>query len=462
MWNIHPGAEVFESLFRGASGAGNASLNAQAMHHILTCCQICRENLRKSGWTAERMSRLVDLSAIRFYRERETTLHGPSYDAAFSGAEKALEALFAPEAPFESSLELAFKELDRTSAEEQARIFTETVHLAHPEVVRELIERSHALRYDDPNKMLHYARLAHLAADGCSPHKSGSPQRLADLQARGWLQYANSLRVCGRLHEADEALATAQRRQTSGTRDPLLRALILEQSASLRTFQGRFEEAISLSKEAGAVYQELDQRHAIGRTMVQIATAFFYAGDPEPAVRTLNRAIPLIDPHEDSRLLLAACHNLILCYIDVGKPEQALSLYFEVRELYREFDGHTTILLRTAWQEGRLLRDLGYLQAAEMTLRRVRQGFLQRNLAYEVALVSLDLATVYVRLGKVEEVRQLTTEAIPIFRALRVEREVLGSLLQLQQAAGQEQQALELIRVLNAQLAPLAQRNNSH
>lgn len=458
MWEDHPTIDDFEALFRSAPRPVQAASRALAARHLLAGCSSCRESLQEAGWDERRLERLLQLSAqdVREAAEAEPSWTGHDYRRAFNGAERTLSAFFGHERPLEVPREELLAELLGLSDEEQSRRAAQEPRFAHPEVVRSLIDQSHLMRYDDPRKMVHLADLARSASEACTAEAAGNELRLADLRARGWMQYGNALRVCGDLHEADEALATAQQLSAAGTRDPLLRARLLEHMASLRTFQGRFQNAIELADGAGEVYRDIEDRHCLASTMVQKAIASLYAGETETAVSALNRAIPLIALEENPHLLLAACHNLIRGYIDLERPEQALSIYFESRDLYKEFDASSTIRLRAGWQEGQLLRDLGYLQAAEAVLSETRQGFLERGIAYEVALVSLDLAAVYVRAGKVEELKHTVAEAVPIFRALRVGREVIGSLLQLQQAAGQEQQALELIRGLNTRLAPLS------
>lgn len=453
----HPDVEDFEGFLRSTSRPGSTARNARVMRHLLAGCSVCRQHLTAMGWDSKRTERLLHIQGAESLEANQPMACRYNYDRSFAQADRSLNAFLATGKPEETSPSDLWAEILSAPADEQKRRVSGERRFASSQLARHLIDLSHALRYTDTEEMLHLADLARLAAGSCLAETLGNENRLADLRLRAWGHFGNSLRVCGKLREAEEALTTADQYRRQGTGDLLLRARLFEQIASLRIFQGHFDQAMSLNEAASQIYEEIGESHLLASSMVQKAIASVYAGEPETAVRALNRAIPLIDCEEDPHLLLAACQNLILCYIGLDKPEQALAVYTEARTLYTEFKD-PIILLRAGWQEGQLLRDLGHLRAAETALLRVRNGFLERSLAYEVARVSLDLASIYVKLGMVEEVKQTVATTIPIFRALRVGREALASLLQLQQVADQEQQALELIRALNTCIQPLSKR----
>jgi len=409
------------------------------------------------GWGGQRLERLFRFPADRGEQGEIETVAPYDYGQAFAAAEQALTAFFAKGRPAESTPEACLAELAPLPKEEQARWVSTYSRFTNPEFIQKLIAMSHASRYENPSRLLHLANLARFAAEACTLATAGSAAKLADLRAQGWRQYGNALRVSGRIHEAEEAFNRARRFCDEGTGDPPLRAWLFEQTASLRIFQRRFEEAIALAEESGRIYREIGDSPSVASTMVQKAIAQIYAGDAEAAVTTLNRAIPLIDDQKDSRLLLAACHNLVRGYIDLGQPELALSIYFEARELYQ--DPHNPLIeLRAGWQEGQILRDLGHLHAAETTLLRARQSFLERDLSYEVALVSLDLSEVFLRLGETAKLFEAVAEMVPIFKSLGVDREVLAALLQLQKANEQSREALDLIRFLRSRIEQLPNR----
>jgi tetratricopeptide (TPR) repeat protein len=453
----HPSVQDWEGFLKSPSRPGHTARNAKILRHLLASCTVCRDRLQTMGWPGDRLVRLVYLPGGETARSAERT-NGYDYNRAFARTEEAVSDFLAeaPQPPYEPDLLL--EELDQAPRDQWAALLQDD-RFACPRLVSLLIERSHASRYSDPEEMLLWARMARDLAQRVSPETAANEARLADLRARAWGQHGNALRVAGRMREAEEALITAQAHLETGTGDPVLRARVWEQIASLYTFQRRFDEAVTKLEEAAEVYRPLGEGHALARTLVLQAIACLYAGRPEAAVSLLNQAIPLIDQEGDPHLLMAACHNLIRCYIDLDQPELALSLYSETRDLYKEFSD-SLILLRAGWQEGQLLRDLGHLRAAETALLRAREGFIERGLMYEAAVVSLDLTALYAKLRSTDDLRQTVAATVPIFRALRVDREALASLLQLQQVADQEQQALELIRFLNARIDPVSKSGN--
>jgi tetratricopeptide (TPR) repeat protein len=440
MFEDHPTVQAFEGFLQSTSRPAGSTRDPQILRHLLADCPVCRVRLGDMGWSRQRLRLLMsrDGGSLR-EPSPPVALNGYDYSRAFAAVDQAVTAFLAPEPPAETPAEILKAELLDLSTERQVDVVSQPGRFASPALVRCLIQESHAARYRSPEEMLHLGRLARLAAGACG-------------------QYGNALRVCGKPRDAETAFATAEDHRLAGTGDPVLRAWLFEKITPLRIFHHRYDEALELCEQAGQIYQDLGETHLLASTLVQKAIAAVYSGETESAVRILNQAIPLVDQEEDPHLLLAACHNLIRCYIDLGRPDQALLLYSETRDLYHEFND-PLIRLRAIWQEGQLLRDLGHLRAAETALLHSRKGFLESNLAYEMALVSLDLATVYVKLGLAKELEDTVATTVPIFSALQVGRETIASLLQLQQLVDQEYQALELIRTLNARIEPLSKRS---
>src|SRR3954447_7676428 len=450
----HPKTADFELFLRGDSRLSHRAANAQVLRHLLSGCAVCQEHLDAMGWNRQRIVRLLQPAAAVSRDTAPAATGAYDYSGAFGVAEKAVSAFLAPEQiATEFPVQQMLAELE--ALEESARIgkVKSGGIYTSPPVIRALIERSHSLRYRNADEMLRLAQLARLAAEGCSAAAAGNERKLPDLRAPAWGEYGAALRVCGQPRAAEAALAASLEHRRQGTGDPVLHAWLLERTSALAAFQGRYQEAITTCVEAGQIYQELGNDHSFAFTLIQKAISILYSGEAARAVRTLNQAISRIDP-ADPQLLMAACHNLIRCYIDLDRPDQALALYSEIHGLYKEIDD-PLLLLRMIWQEGLLLRDLGHLRAAETALLKARKGYLEEKLAYEVALVSLDLTTVYVKLGLAEEVKRTVIATVPIFHALRVKLETLAALLQIQKVADQEQQALELIRTLHSLVEPL-------
>jgi len=424
----HPTAEDFERLLQRSPRPSSTQHNASVVRHLLAGCEVCRTTLRELRGAKPLLSKLLDLPTPADQDVAPT--HSYNYEWAFARAERALRS-----STTESSLLLS--ELSQLSEGEQTHQVLSDERFASPKLVHVLIDRGHASRYRNPRKTLHLSLLARLAAEACSAGEVDSVEELADLRAQAWAAFANSQRICGRLFDAEESLAIAFRHAEIGTGSPRVRALLLSHLCSQRVFQRQIEDAIKLAEEAERLAERIGQTSLQAAIMVRRGIALTYGGETMQAIDVFQRAIRMIDPEDDSYLLLAAHHNLVRCYIDLDRPEEALSVFYEARDLYQSHRD-PLIVLRATWQEGQLLREVGHLRNAEAALLRARQGFEEQGLAYETAIVCLDLGDVYWKLGQLDQLRRTIAQAVPIFRSLRVEREVLASLLRLQQAAGLE------------------------
>src|SRR5690349_4652309 len=315
----HLDSTDFESFLRSTSRPGDTALNTRVIRHLLAGCSLCRERLINMGWDSERLERLLQIPGAEPFEASRFKAGTYDYDNAFAKAERSLSAFLTTGKPEEISPADLWAEILSASADEQKRLVSEEKRFASAQFARYLIDLSHSMRYTDTEAMLHWANLAQLVTERCSAEDLGNEERLADLRLRAWGHFGNSLRVCGRFRDAENAFATAEWYRGQGTGDLFLRARLFEQVASLRIFQGHFNQAMTLNEDARQIYEEIGELHLLASSMVQAAIASIYAGEPESAICILNRAIPLIDCEEDPHLLLAACQNLVLGYIGLDR-----------------------------------------------------------------------------------------------------------------------------------------------
>ena len=292
-------------------------------------------------------------------------------------------------------------------------------------LVEALLERSWAVRHDDPAQMVDLARLATLAARDLDARELGAEQ-VADIQCRAWAELANALRVSEDLDGAEETFDKAYGLYQVGSGDKLLLAHILDLLSSLYRARRKFEQARTTLSLVYTLYLQHGQKHLAGRALLSMGIFTFYAGEPENAIRLLQQGLELVDERRDPDLVFSAVHNQLAFMADCGRFEEARKLLFLNRWRYEQGGGRIN-QLKLQWLEGRIDAGLGKLARAEETFREVRTGFEQAELGYQAALSSLDLATVLLRLHRGREARDTVLNAAEVFRALRIQREVLAA-----------------------------------
>jgi hypothetical protein len=326
-------------------------------------------------------------------------------------------------------------------------------HLRERLKVEMLIEASWELRYSDPHEMLQVAGLALFAAERLKRSRYGRAA-IADLRARAWAELANSHRIVEDLDKAEHAMAKAVFWQSLGSGDPWLVARIADLMASLLADQRRLAEAGELLVKVHGFYGRMGDRHLAGRALISRGIFAGYDNDPRRALALLVEGMELIEVRRDPRLVVQALHAILWNLVQCGRYRQARIHLWRSRPLFL-LQGGRLSLLRLSWLEGRIHEGLGDLERAERELLATREGFAAAGSPYNAALVALDLAGVWLRQGKTQQVRQLVEEMIATFRALRIAREAVAALLILREACDREEATLERLRAVTVLLTEL-------
>jgi tetratricopeptide (TPR) repeat protein len=285
------------------------------------------------------------------------------------------------------------------------------------------IEEAFALRYQDPEYMLARMDLIAFEVEQLDT-RDYPPAMLADFRARVFAERANAYRLQDNFRAAEADFARAQEFLDHGTGDLLAAARVYELIASLRNDQRRFKDAESFLRSAERMYCEAGEEHLAGRMLVKRGLFTLYEGNPSLAIEILLKAEGLLDPKEEPKLFASARQNRIQALIDAGRPREAAELLLQsgLRDTFRD---DPINLARLRGTEGCLYVALGQYEKAERAFLEVRRVFVEHGNAFNAAIASLDLASVWLAQGKLAAVVETAEALREIFEDLGIYREAV-------------------------------------
>ncbi len=440
----HPDLELWSRLIAGdVQGREAARL---AWH--LRGCEGCQESVAALPDGEKILSSVLGSQPVS---EIPAAPETPEYDDIIT---RTYDALLRREADLErdrSRAPLLFEELMRHPLGRQKVLVLNTTRYRSWGLIEMLLARSATAWFEAPVDACDHAEVALLLAKSLDPADYGEGL-LNDLMARCWVHLGNSRRICSNLREAEEAFARADALLATGTDDPLERANFLRIHASLLRDQRRWAECRATLEKAVAIYHKVGDPHLAGKTLLSFAALQLEQGEADELVATLREAQSLIEPGREPHLEFGIQYNLIRALVNAERFIEARSVLAKNRDLLAR-QATDSDHRRLLWLQGVIARGLGQLGPAEAYLLRAREQYAALGLSADAALVSLDLAMVFLQQGKSAEVKRLAQESLPIFQSLEIEREALAAVLIFREAAEAERLTLGILREVSRRLA---------
>jgi tetratricopeptide (TPR) repeat protein len=289
-----------------------------------------------------------------------------------------------------------------------------------------LLDRSWAMRREDPKQMVKLAELAVEAAVGLG-EEGFSAGQVEDFQARAAIELANAFRVMDRFEEARAGLDSARRHYREGSQDRLLGARLLEVEANIHGDLGELDEALASLDRALRVYRRHGDPHLAGRSLIKKGLFTSSAGRQQEAIELLTEGLAMIDPAQDGPLVLAAVHNTACCLVEGSRYREARSLLWRHLSLYEQHAGRQD-RLKLRWLQAEIYAGLGDYGRAERAFEEVRLGLREAGKSHSEAMATVELAGLRLRQGREDAARGLAVEAAELVLGLEISREASAAL----------------------------------
>lgn len=447
----HLNVDLFLMVFKGLLPP--RMLGLQLLEHLREVCPECRATIKHIGEAAEEIfDRPMPDGA------QPEILGDPRYSSLVGRAGRRALA-WAREVEQERRLAasdlLALLRLPRNARRD--RIVRARTHFRSRVFAELLVEEAATRVRTDPGEAADLAEFVPAVLDRIPG--AGGHDWVDDLKTRARAHVANAKRVAGELEEADRLFFDVRARlANASSNDVDLHAEVNRLEASLRLDQRRLEAAEQLLDRAVLLHREQEDKEGLARALTKRGDVRRTRGDLAGAAEDLRGATDLLagDSSPEKHLRVCVLSNLALCLCDLGRPGEARALVEENRGLYGS--GGPWEKSRLPWLQGIIARGLGEVDKAERLLLRSRNLFLGKDFYFDAALVSLDLALLYLENGRHAELKRLTQAIEPILRSRGLHRETTAALVLFQRAALAEMLTRDSLVALRAYLES-ARRN---
>lgn len=306
-----------------------------------------------------------------------------------------------------------------------------------------LLEESFSCRFDRPDYGVDLAEIGVAISERLDEAIYGRLE-VTDQIGRACAYLGNALRVQSNLGAAAEAFARSKQAFAEGRADELDHALWLRFHSHLLTTRSQFDTARGQQDQAIAIYRRNGELDRAARLRSDQAVGILYSGDPECALPRFEQALELFMAQGDERRVAMAHHNIASCLLELERYDEAIDQLQVSTPVLRRL-GDSLSLLRARWLEAKIELGREDFETAERLLVEVRDGFIDREITYDAALASLELAMIFAAQGRAPELRELVGAMVPIFRSQELHREALAALIVFRRAV--EEDSLTLARV---------------
>ena len=338
----HPTREELEGLMLGGISAGRARA---VVLHLLSGCQACNQVLLPS-LASEPTSGLVALPP---------PIPPQAYDGPIDRAFSILAGTWnAVERTPEQSRREALVLLVDGGLEALVDAPSDLSGIA---LFEALLERSWALRYEDPTQMVQLAHAAVLLASFLDEDALGT-QRTADLCCRALTELANAYRVADELDRADQALGLAIEAFHRGTQEDLLGARFFDVFASQLAAHRHFDLACETLDIVAAVYWRNGDDHLASRALIMKGLFKGDSGKAQEAVLFIQQGLRTVDETRDPLLVATAMQSQGWYLADCGHFQEAQQVLLGLRRRGLNMGGWI-VSLKLRWLEGHIHTGLG-------------------------------------------------------------------------------------------------------